>query len=117
LGDADLAEAGAVPLRWPEPPPVPPLQRHAEIGWAALFGSREPRLLRDSDVFSMASSLELRVPFLDHRLVELALRLPQRFHGPAKGLLRDHLRLSPQAVAAAFPGSEAIAPEPGLLRG
>jgi uncharacterized protein (DUF1501 family) len=35
----------------------------------------------------------------------------------AKGLLRDHLRLSPQAVAAAFPGSEAIAPEPGLLRG
>ena len=46
-------------------------------------------LLRDSDVFSMASSLELRVPFLDHRLVELALRLPQRFHGPAKGLLRE----------------------------
>lgn len=89
LGDADLAEAGAVPLRWPEPPPVPPLQRHAEIGWAELFGYCEPMLLRDSDVFSMASSLELRVPFLDHRLVELALRLPQRFHGPAKALLRE----------------------------
>jgi asparagine synthase (glutamine-hydrolysing) len=35
-------------------------------------------LLR-SDHMSMASSLELRVPFLDHRLVELALRIPARF--------------------------------------
>jgi asparagine synthase (glutamine-hydrolysing) len=28
------------------------------------------QLLRDSDVFSMAHSIELRVPYLDHRLVE-----------------------------------------------
>lgn len=33
----------------------------------------------------------------------------------AKGLLRDHLRLSPQAVARAFPGSEAAAPLRGLV--
>jgi asparagine synthase (glutamine-hydrolysing) len=31
-------------------------------------------LLRDSDVMSMAHSIELRVPFLDHRLVAHALR-------------------------------------------
>jgi asparagine synthase (glutamine-hydrolysing) len=31
-------------------------------------------LLRDSDVMSMSQSIELRVPFLDHRLVEHALR-------------------------------------------
>jgi len=31
-------------------------------------------LLRDSDVMSMANSIELRVPFLDHRLVGHALR-------------------------------------------
>ena len=34
----------------------------------------------------------------------------------AKGLLRDHLRLSPEAIARAFPGSEAVAAENGLLR-
>jgi asparagine synthase (glutamine-hydrolysing) len=34
------------------------------------------QLLRDTDVMSMAHSLEVRVPLLDHRLVEAALRLP-----------------------------------------
>jgi asparagine synthase (glutamine-hydrolysing) len=33
-------------------------------------------LLERGDRMSMAASLELRPPFLDHRLVELALRLP-----------------------------------------
>ncbi|MFN7677121.1 MAG: asparagine synthase (glutamine-hydrolyzing) [Cyanobacteriota bacterium] len=90
-GDGDLAAAG-IGRRgerwWPEKTPVPLPRGSAEISWAELFGYCEPMLLRDSDVFSMASSLELRVPFLDHRLVEMALRLPQRFQTPAKGLLR-----------------------------
>jgi asparagine synthase (glutamine-hydrolysing) len=34
------------------------------------------QLLRDTDVMSMAHSLEVRVPLLDHRLVEAVLRLP-----------------------------------------
>ena len=33
-------------------------------------------LLRDSDVFGMANSLEIRVPFLDRDLIEWAFRLP-----------------------------------------
>ena len=33
-------------------------------------------LLRDADVMSMAHGLELRVPLIDHKLAELAMRLP-----------------------------------------
>lgn len=49
---------------------------------AASFNRTEIRrylhdqLLRDSDVFSMANSIELRVPYLDHVLVSAALALP-----------------------------------------
>ena len=34
------------------------------------------QLLRDTDAMSMAHSIEARVPFLDHRLVEAVYRLP-----------------------------------------
>lgn len=37
------------------------------------------QLLRDTDAMSMAHSLEVRVPLLDHKLVEYALRLPAEF--------------------------------------
>jgi asparagine synthase (glutamine-hydrolysing) len=33
-------------------------------------------LLRDSDAMSMAHSIELRVPFLDHKLIEFVLSIP-----------------------------------------
>jgi asparagine synthase (glutamine-hydrolysing) len=50
-------------------------------------------LLRDSDVFGMANSLEIRVPFLDRDLVEWALRLPGSVllprGAPLKHLLRE----------------------------
>ncbi|MGA2589624.1 MAG: asparagine synthase (glutamine-hydrolyzing) [Bryobacteraceae bacterium] len=35
------------------------------------------QLLRDTDVFSMAHSIEVRVPFLDHKVVECVARAPQ----------------------------------------
>ena len=38
------------------------------------------QLLRDADVFSMANSVELRVPFLDHRLLATALAIPPEYH-------------------------------------
>ncbi len=54
----------------------------AELGTYTLN-----QLLRDTDVMSMAHSLEVRVPLLDHRLVEGMLRLPTALkrrngHGP-----------------------------------
>ncbi len=51
-------------------------------------------LLRDTDAMSMAHSLEVRVPFLDHALVEFVARLPgsiKRPDGRAKSLLVDAL--------------------------
>jgi asparagine synthase (glutamine-hydrolysing) len=50
-----------------------------------------PRALRFNDRISMRSSTELREPFLDHRLVELALRQPAQrkiANGKSKWLLR-----------------------------
>lgn len=51
------------------------------------------QLLRDTDVMSMAHSLEVRVPLLDHRLVEAVLRLPGplKARGRPKSLLLDAL--------------------------
>jgi asparagine synthase (glutamine-hydrolysing) len=51
-------------------------------------------LLRDTDSVSMANSLEVRVPFLDHRLVEFVGRLPKRAkyaRGIPKSLLIEAL--------------------------
>ncbi len=57
-------------------------------------------LLRDTDVMSMAHGLEVRVPFLDHRLVEFVAGLPgklKRNGGAPKPLLTE-------AVADLLPG-------------
>ncbi len=50
-------------------------------------------LLRDTDQMSMAHALEVRVPFLDHKLVELVLGIPDAFKTPhtPKKLLTDAL--------------------------
>jgi asparagine synthase (glutamine-hydrolysing) len=48
-------------------------------------------LLRDTDSMSMAHSIEVRVPFLDHALVEFVTRLPGSIkrNGRSKSLLID----------------------------
>lgn len=50
-------------------------------------------LLRDTDQMSMASALEVRVPFLDYTLVEYVLSLPDAYKNPTspKKLLIDAL--------------------------
>jgi asparagine synthase (glutamine-hydrolysing) len=52
-------------------------------------------LLNRKDRMSMSNSLEVRVPFADHRLVEYAFNLPNNymfFEGREKGLLRKCLQ-------------------------
>lgn len=67
-----------------------------------LTRTRLPALLRYEDRLSMAFSIESRVPFLDHRLVELAFALPdavKRSAGWSKyGLRRALDGLLPDSV-------------------
>jgi asparagine synthase (glutamine-hydrolysing) len=59
-----------------------------------LTRTRLPALLRYEDRLSMAHSIESRVPFLDHRLVELAFALPDSTKlngGWSKHVLRQAL--------------------------
>lgn len=52
-------------------------------------------LLRDTDAMSMAHSLEVRVPLIDHKLVEFAARIPARLklhNGRSKWVFAEALR-------------------------
>jgi asparagine synthase (glutamine-hydrolysing) len=67
-------------------------------------------LLRDSDVFSMAHGLELRVPLLDHELVAATVSLPGTWKQPtstAKPLLVD-------AVGPRLPKQVTTSPKRGF---
>jgi asparagine synthase (glutamine-hydrolysing) len=90
------AELAEVPVALPDD--------FARISWAELTGYMRRMLLRDADQMSMAVSLEMRVPFLDHELVEYVLGLPgavkKRYPG-VKGLLVESCRdLLPASVYA-----------------
>ncbi len=72
-----------------------------------LSCTKIPRALRFNDRASMRASVELREPFLDHRLVELALRQPadrKVRDGTGKWLLR-------RIAADLIPGGIAEAPK------
>jgi asparagine synthase (glutamine-hydrolysing) len=68
------------------------LLRLLRIDWQTQLAEN---LLLLTDKMSMACSLECRVPFLDHHLVELAASIPARHklpNGRLKGLLKDSMR-------------------------
>lgn len=67
------------------------LLRLFRVDWQTQLAEN---LLLLTDKMSMAVSLECRVPFLDHRLVELASQIPAHHklpNGRLKGLLKDAL--------------------------
>lgn len=103
LRDAALQLDAAAALGALSPPlPEEPV---AAIGMLELRGYMHNQLLRDTDVMSMTHSLEVRVPFLDHPLVEFAARLPGGLrasgHRPKWLLLRAlGDRLPPEAGQA-----------------
>jgi asparagine synthase (glutamine-hydrolysing) len=79
-------------------PPRAPREFHSAVLRQQVFDLTQrllPSLLRYEDRNSMAFSIETRLPFLDYRLVELALSLPddQRISGTTtKAILKRSLR-------------------------
>lgn len=67
------------------------LDEFAQISKIELLAYTHNQLLRDTDVMSMAHSLEVRVPLLDHRLVETALSLPMWAKTGGKGEIKPLL--------------------------
>ena len=74
------------------------------VSRAELGSYTRDQLLRDTDLMSMAHSLEVRVPLLDDQLVEMALRLPDAVKqngGRPKSLLMEAVgALLPSAISA-----------------
>lgn len=66
----------------------------AKISYAEARTYMHDVLLRDTDQMSMAHGLEVRVPFIDHKLVEYVMGLPasyKRANGTPKRLLVESL--------------------------
>jgi asparagine synthase (glutamine-hydrolysing) len=87
-----LRDAGLHPRPIPFESPPDLIDDFAKISWSELTHYMRDVLLRDSDQMAMAVSLEIRVPFLDHELVEFVLGLPVRDKersGMVKSLLVD----------------------------
>lgn len=68
------------------------------------------QLLRDIDNFSMANSIELRAPFLDHRLFDFVYRLPEKIK--LRGSTKKPLMV--ESLKQALPLSVANAPKRGF---
>ncbi|MFH1221346.1 MAG: asparagine synthase (glutamine-hydrolyzing) [Candidatus Eisenbacteria bacterium] len=92
LLDGDFAAVRAESLMADACPPGYPWPDNAlsQIGFLETTRYMANQLLRDTDIFSMVHSLEVRSPFVDHVLVELVAGLPACWkagNGISKGLL------------------------------
>lgn len=70
--------------------PPPGLSLLGQVSWYEATGYMRNTLLRDSDVFSMAHALELRVPFVDTEVAAAAMRVDDNLklgRGKSKPLL------------------------------
>lgn len=75
----DKLNSMGLPDGTPAIPFVPSgLDTTGQISWGEMQGYMVPMILRDSDQMSMAVGLEIRVPFLDHELVEAVLDMPRQ---------------------------------------
>lgn len=95
------------------------LDTMGQISWGEMQGYMIPMILRDSDQMSMAVGLEIRVPFLDHQLVESVLAMPQRckIGKGTKPLLVEAFRKELPSVVYDRPKQGFSLPMDGWIRG
>ena len=91
-----------------------------EISEHLTFYSTLPKYLRWEDRNSMAHSVEARVPFLDHRLVEFAYNLPDDFidrDGITKKVMREAMNgLLPEKIKNRKDKKGFVTPEESWVR-
>ena len=86
---------------WRECAEFDALPLFSKISVAEMSTYMQNVLLRDTDQMSMAHALEVRVPFLDHELVELVLRIPDAVkypHTPKQLLVESLGDLLPREI-------------------
>jgi asparagine synthase (glutamine-hydrolysing) len=96
------------------------LDSFSAVTWLEARSYMVNTLLRDTDCMSMAHSLEVRVPFLDHPLVEFMAALPvaaKHKPGVPKALLVESLRDVLPAEVASKPKQTFTLPWERWLRG
>ena len=106
-----IRQAGlpTAPIHFESPVELP--DDFARVSWAELTGYMRRMLLRDADQMSMAVSLEVRAPFLDHELVEYVLGLPEE----AKNRYRVQKGLLVEACRDLLPTSVYLRPKRGFV--
>jgi asparagine synthase (glutamine-hydrolysing) len=105
LGDTLQPGFGSLAQQPSFPSPFP--ERLRNLQYRDIRFTKIPRALRFNDRVSMGASTELREPFLDHRVVELAFRQPRdrKIRGDTgKAFLRE-------AVTPLFPAGISEAPK------
>ncbi len=101
-GPANVAPAISAEALKARMPPCPETSLAQRMMWWDMQGYLPDDILVKVDRASMAYSLETRVPFLDHRVVEFALSLPMDLKirgGETKAVLRELLsRFVPRSM-------------------
>ena len=92
---SDIKNAYRQPYKRVRAASDPRYMKMDRLGKVLYVSSHEtilPTLLRNYDRYSMANSVEIRMPFMDYRMVQLGMSLPwkSRLHGGySKSIIRD----------------------------
>ena len=112
---ADFA-ASAEPIEFERP-----FRSHLKnMQYRDLFHTKLPRILRSVDRAAMSYGREIRVPLLDHRLVEFCFNTPASYKikdGTQRGFIRDAIRSHLPTSHFSIPKRAVVDPQLEWLKG